>query len=89
MKSSNSPALYLDSDLQKKHEDLFRKSILVPLESVLPPKMDEIIFREAMDKLASAAGKGNVHTGASLINYIDPFEQWEEEGQNIPSAAAW
>jgi hypothetical protein len=89
MKSSNSPVLYLDSDLQNKHEDLFRNSVLKPLASVLPPKIDEITFKEALNRLASVVGKDNVHTGASLVNYIDPFEQWEEERRNTPSAAVW
>ncbi len=89
MKTSGSPVLYLDPDLQKKHEDLFRNSNLKPLASVLPPKIDETTFKQALDRLASEAGKDNVHTGASLVNYIDPFEQWEEERRNIPSAAVW
>jgi hypothetical protein len=60
-----------------------------PLEPVLPPGLKESDFRQVLHVLESIVGRQNLFTGASLIEYIDPFQLDEGNKRNIPSVAVW
>ncbi|EXJ53390.1 uncharacterized protein A1O5_13379 [Cladophialophora psammophila CBS 110553] len=79
---------YSDPEIQLKHSDLFRKSTRLELLEVLPPKVNKQDFGRALSAFRDILGHDAVHTGAALIDYIDPFELWEDSDQrHVPSAA--
>ena len=81
---------YGDENVQAKHESLFRKSTLHPIPDVLPVSVSHTEFNLALAAFRDILGADGVHTGSALIDYIDPFELWEDADQrHVPSAAIW
>ncbi len=79
-----------DAEYQAAHDDTFSHSLAPDIEAVLPPGLDQEEFARALDELAAAVGKEAVFTGASLKEYVDPYDI-PESGQKrtVPSAAVW
>lgn len=79
---------YIDEEYQSTHYNLFKDSITVPLNSVLPPGVSQDVFDTAIEKYRNVVGKEQVYHGNDLAEYIDPYELHEAEGnRRIPSAA--
>lgn len=79
---------YIDKEYQSTHYTLFKDSITVPLNSVLPPGVTKASFDRAIQKYRDVVGKEQVYHGDDLVEYIDPYELHEAEGtRKIPSAA--
>lgn len=79
---------YLNDEYQSTHFNLFKESITVPLEAVLPPGVEQSAFDDAIKRYKSAVGEDQVLQGEDLTEYIDPYELREEEGKRkMPSAA--
>lgn len=84
------PVRYQDPDYQENHRALFLGKLLKPLESVLPPGVSQQDFNSAIAEFEKVVGKDYVFTGASLEEYVDPYELWENEGKRrMPSGAVW
>lgn len=79
---------YTNDVYQTIHYNLFKKSITVPLRSVLPPGVTQYAFDAAILYYMAIVGNDQVLQGNALVEYIDPFELWEAEGKRkMPSAA--
>lgn len=84
------PIRYEDSEYQSTHFNLFSQSLTRPLENVLPPGVTQADFDAAIDALKRALGPDHVFTGKSLVEYIDPYELFEDPSRRkIPSGAVW
>ncbi|CZR63014.1 related to 4-cresol dehydrogenase flavoprotein subunit [Phialocephala subalpina] len=82
------PIRYEDPEYQATHSNLFSKSLIRPLEDVLPPGVTQADFDAAIAKLKDVLGSEHVFTGKSLAEYIDPYELQEEPSRRkIPSGA--
>lgn len=79
---------YIDQEYQSTHYNLFKDSITVPLQSVLPPGVTQDAFDATLQKYRDVVGKEQVYHGDDLAEYIDPYELHEAEGaRKMPSAA--
>lgn len=84
------PMRYKDPEYQKTHFNLFSESLTRPLEKVLPPGVTQADFDAAVASLKQAVGPEHVMTGESLVEYIDPYELFEDPfRRKIPSGAVW
>lgn len=84
------PVRYEDPEYQSNHRSLFSGVLLSPLETVLPPGVNQQQFDEAISDFVHAVGRDHVFQGQSLEEYVDPYELWEKEGKRkVPSAAVW
>lgn len=82
------PPAYKDAEYQSVHYNLFKDSITVPLQRVLPPGLTQYAFEAAIMQYMAVVGHEQVLRGDALTEYIDPYELQEAEGQRkIPSAA--
>jgi len=80
--------MYIDPEYQSTHFNLFKDSITVPLNSVLPPGVSRDAFDKAVAKYKGVVGDAQVYSGDALTEYIDPYELHEAEGtRKMPSAA--
>jgi hypothetical protein len=85
-----SQAKYADPEYQKVHINLFSKSIIRPLQPVLPPGVGQADFDIAIVEWTKVVGKENVFGQDDLQEYIDPYELNEDSHQRkLPSAAVW
>ena len=88
--SSQNPVKYTDLEYQDTHHAIFHDSLIQPLESVLPPGISRQEFEQTLAELVEAVGKEFVLVNEALLEYIDPYELRETEGQRkAPSAAVW
>ncbi|PVH76549.1 vanillyl alcohol oxidase [Cadophora sp. DSE1049] len=82
------PIRYADPDYNSTHHKLFSKSLINPLETVLPPGVTQVEFNTAFGKLKEVLGHENVYVGKALAEYIDPYELQEEPSRRkVPSGA--
>ncbi|KAF2876664.1 4-cresol dehydrogenase [Massariosphaeria phaeospora] len=80
--------IYTDLEYQSTHYNLFKDSITVPLEPVLPPDVTRYAFDTAIMQYMAIVGHEQVLQGDNLVEYIDPYELGEAEGKRkMPSAA--
>lgn len=82
---------YKDSSVLEKHRELFSaKNLLTPLETPLPPGVTRDELNLAIQKFVALLGSDGVFIGDALVDYVDPYELWEQEGRRkVPSAAVW
>ncbi|KAH6995434.1 glycolate oxidase [Ilyonectria destructans] len=80
------PPKYQDGDLQAKHDELFHGSAIRGLPTVLPDSCTKARLEQTLAELITIVGEDGVFTGASLSEYIDPFQLMEGEN-HVPSAA--
>ncbi|OAL50313.1 FAD-linked oxidase-like protein [Pyrenochaeta sp. DS3sAY3a] len=80
---------YKDSFVLEKHRELFSaKNLLTPLETPLPPGVTRDELNLAIQKFVALLGSDGVFIGDALVDYVDPYELWEQEGRRkVPSAA--
>lgn len=79
---------YLNKEYQDTHYNLFKDSITVSLQSILPPGISQNVFDNAIRGYQDAVGEDQVLQGDDLMEYIDPYELQEAEGKRkMPSAA--
>lgn len=82
-----SPA-YVNEEYQSTHYNLFKDSITVPLQRVLPPGVTQYAFDAAILRYMAVVGVSQVLQGEALTEYIDPYELHESSGERkMPSAA--
>lgn len=82
------PIRYADPEYNSIHHNLFSKSLINPLETVLPPGVSQADFDTAIIKLKDVLGDKNVYIGKALAEYIDPYELQEEPSRRkVPSGA--
>lgn len=90
MSDNTKPIFYTDKDVQAKHQALFQGSTRRGVGEILAPGISKPVFESALRAFRDIVGADGVHTGAALINYVDPFELWEDTGRrHVPSAAVW
>ncbi|KAL6709794.1 hypothetical protein ACN47E_001223 [Coniothyrium glycines] len=79
---------YLNEEYQSTHSNLFKDSITVPLNTVLPPGIKQSDFDAAIARYRNVVGDDQVYLVDDLAEYIDPYEMHEtEDKRRIPSAA--
>lgn len=79
---------YLNEEYQSTHYNLFKESITSPLRQILPPGVTKDDFEAAIKKYQNAVGEDQVLQTEDLVEYIDPYELREGEGERkMPSAA--
>ncbi|KAF1971428.1 4-cresol dehydrogenase [Bimuria novae-zelandiae CBS 107.79] len=79
---------YINAEYQSTHYNLFKDSITVPLQPVLPPGVTQYAFDAAILQYMAVVGHEQVLKGDALTEYIDPYELGEVEGKRkTPSAA--
>ncbi len=84
------PIRYTDPEYNSTHHKLFAKSLIRPLDTVLPPGVTNADFDTAIGKLREVLGDENVYVGKALGEYIDPYELQEEPSRRkVPSGAVW
>jgi hypothetical protein len=89
MASTKLPVRYEDPEYQKTHTALFSNSITRPLETILPLDVTEADFQAAIKELVAALGSDGVLIGEALVDYVDPYELYEDDSsqRKVPSAA--
>lgn len=89
MASTKLPVRYEDPEYQKTHTALFSNSTTRPLERTLPPGVTEADFQAAIKEFVAALGSEGVLIGEALVDYIDPYELYEDisSERKVPSAA--
>lgn len=84
------PIRYADPEYNSTHHKLFSKSLINPLEPVLPPGVSQADFDAAIVKFKAVLGTENVYVGKALAEYIDPYELQEDPSRRkVPSGAVW
>ncbi|KPI39612.1 Vanillyl-alcohol oxidase [Cyphellophora attinorum] len=79
---------YHDPEYQKVHIELFSKSIIEPLEPILPPGVKQHTYDAAMSEWAAVVGEKCVHRQNDVEEYIDPYEMNENLPlRKVPSGA--
>lgn len=89
MASTKLPVRYADPEYQKTHTALFSNSITRPLEPTRPPGVTEADFQFAIQEFVAALGSDGVLIGEALVDYVDPYELYEDisSQRKVPSAA--
>ncbi|KAF3403471.1 Vanillyl-alcohol oxidase [Penicillium rolfsii] len=89
MASSKLPTRYADPKYQANHKTLFSGSLIRPLPRALPPGLDQATFQRAIDEFVNILGSDSVLVGDALVDYVDPYELYEdkESERKVASAA--
>lgn len=82
---------YKDPFVLEKHRELFSaENLLTPLQPTLPPGVIQREMDTTIQQVVALLGSDGVFMGDALIDYLDPYELWEDEGaRKLPSAAVW
>jgi hypothetical protein len=89
MASTKLPVRYEDEEYQKAHTSLFCNSITRTLKPTLPPGVGKAKFQAVIDEFVLALGPSGVLIGKALVDYVDPYELYEDvdSERKVPSAA--
>lgn len=81
---------YEDPEYQRVHIELFSRSIINPIEAVLPPGVDQDTYDTAMSEWSAVVGAKSVFRQNQIEEYIDPYELNEDVAlRKVPSGAIW
>lgn len=81
---------YQDPEYQKEHINLFSKSIMNPIEHILPPGVNQASYNDAMAEWSDVVGERFVYRQDQVEEYIDPYELNEDVPlRKVPSGAVW
>lgn len=79
---------YSQPYMQKEHAKVFFQSGTPPVPRLIPPGVSEADFERALEEFRTVVGATHVITGEGLVEYVDPYELYEDRPERkLPSAA--